>query len=74
MAKNMGLKIARVAKDMTQKELAEAAGISRQTVHAIENGEYNPTIKLCRRICWVLDRSLDDLFWLDEESDKENKE
>ena len=67
MAKNMVLKIARVEKDLTQKELAEAVGISRQTVHAIEKGEYNPTIKLCRRICWVLDKSLDDLFWTDEE-------
>ena len=68
MSKNIALKVARVEKDMTQKDLAEAVGISRQTVHAIEKGEYNPTIKLCRRICYVLGKSLDDLFWINEPS------
>lgn len=68
MAKNLVLKIARAEKDLTQKELAEAVGISRQTIHAIEKGEYNPSIKLCRRICHVLDRTLDELFWEDEQT------
>ena len=44
-------------------ELAEAVGVSRQTVNAIEKGEYNPTINLCRSICKVLGKTLDDLFW-----------
>ena len=52
---------------MTQKALAEAVGISRQTMNAIEQGEYNPTIRLCRAICRVLDKSLDDLFGEEEE-------
>lgn len=65
MAKNRALKVARAEKDLTQKALAEAVGISRQTVHAIEKGEYNPTIRMCRKICRVLDKSLDDLFWDD---------
>ena len=43
--------------------LAEAVGVSRQTVNAIEKGEYNPTINLCRSICKVLGKTLDDLFW-----------
>ena len=47
---------------MTQTELAAAVGISRQTMNAIEQGTYNPTIKLCRAICKVLDESLDELF------------
>lgn len=47
---------------MTQKALAEAVGISRQTMNAIEQGEYNPTIKLCRAICRVLGKTLDELF------------
>lgn len=54
---------------MTQKVLAEAVGVSRQTINAIEKGEYNPTIKLCRKICRVLDKRLDDLFWEDEEDE-----
>ncbi|MDR3728258.1 MAG: helix-turn-helix transcriptional regulator [Oscillospiraceae bacterium] len=67
MAKNLKLKAARAEKDMTQAELATAVGVTRQTMNAIEKGEYNPTIKLCRAICRVLDRTLDDLFWEDGE-------
>ncbi len=63
MARNIALKVARAEKDMTQKELAEAVGVSRQTINAIEQGEYNPTIRLCRAICRVLGKRLDDLFW-----------
>ncbi|MBD5515674.1 MAG: helix-turn-helix transcriptional regulator [Lachnospiraceae bacterium] len=66
MARNIPIKVARAEKDMTQKALAEAVGISRQTMNAIEQGEYNPTIKLCRSICRVLGKSLDELFWEDE--------
>lgn len=65
MARNLKLKAARAALDLTQKDLAEAVGISRQTVNAIEQGEYNPTIKLCRAICRALGKTLDELFWED---------
>ena len=68
MSRNIPIKVARAQLDLTQKELAEKVGISRQTMNAIEQGEYNPTIKLCRAICRVLEKSLDDLFW-EEESD-----
>ena len=67
MAKNRKLKAARAEKDMTQADLAAAVGVTRQTMNAIEKGEYNPTIKLCRAICRVLGRTLDDLFWEDGE-------
>ena len=67
MAKNIAIKVARAEKDMTQKALAEAVGISRQTMNAIEQGEYNPTIRLCRAICRVLVKTLDELFWEDDE-------
>ena len=69
MARNIAIKVAWAEKDMTQKALAEAVGISRQTMNAIEQGEYNPTIRLCRSICRVLGKSLDDLFWEDEDSE-----
>ena len=62
MARNIAIKVARAEKDMTQTALAEAVGISRQTMNAIEQGQYNPTIRLCRAICRVLDKSLDELF------------
>ena len=57
------LKAARAAKDMSQQQLSEAVGVSRQTINAIEKGDYNPTIKLCIAICKALDRTLDELFW-----------
>lgn len=63
MPKNLAIKVARVEKDMTQAQLAQAVGVSRQTMNAIEKGEYNPTIKLCRAICKVLGKTLDELFW-----------
>ena len=50
-------------RDMTQADLAAAVGVSRQTINAIEKGEYNPTINLCRSICKVLGKTLDELFW-----------
>ncbi len=67
MAKNLKLKAARAEKDMTQAQLAQAVGTTRQTINAIEKGEYNPTIRLCRAICRVLGKTLDELFWEDEE-------
>ncbi|MBP3872776.1 MAG: helix-turn-helix transcriptional regulator [Lachnospiraceae bacterium] len=63
--KNLKLKSARAAKDLSQEELARDVGVSRQTISAIEKGDYNPTIKLCVKICRRLDRTLDDLFWED---------
>ena len=63
--KNLKLKAARAAHDMSQAELAEAVGVSRQTIIAIEKGDYNPTINLCIEICKVLDVTLNDLFWND---------
>ena len=61
--KNLRLKSARAAKDLSQQQLAEAVGVSRQTVNAIEKGDYNPTIRLCIAICKALDKTLDELFW-----------
>ena len=71
MGKNLSVKSARAARDMTQKQLADAVGVSRQTINAIEQGEYNPTIKLCRAICRVLNKTLDELFWEDDCDEKE---
>ena len=61
--KNLRMKAARAAMDMSQQQLADAVGVSRQTVNAIEKGDYNPTINLCIAICRALGRTLDELFW-----------
>jgi conserved domain protein len=61
--KNLKLKSARAAKDLSQQQLADMVGVSRQTINAIEKGDYNPTIRLCLSICYALDKSLDELFW-----------
>ncbi|MCX7614236.1 MAG: helix-turn-helix transcriptional regulator [Clostridiales bacterium] len=66
MGKNLRMKTARAAMDLSQKELAEAVGVTRQTINAIENGDYNPTVKLCIAICKVLEKTLDQLFWEDD--------
>ena len=63
--KNLRLKSARAALDMSQQQLADAVGVSRQTINAIEKGDYNPTIKLCLAICKTLDKTLDELFWVE---------
>ena len=61
--KELRLKAARAGKDLSQQALAELVGVSRQTINAIEKGDYNPTIRLCIAICKALDKTLDDLFW-----------
>lgn len=61
--KNLRLKSARAAKDLSQQQLAELGKVSRQTISAIEKGDYNPTINLCIAICKALDKTLDELFW-----------
>ena len=61
--KNLKLKAARAAKDLSQAQLTEICGVSRQTINAIEKGDYNPTINLCIAICKALDKTLDELFW-----------
>ena len=65
--KNLKLKSARALKDMSQEDLAKAVNVSRQTINAIEKGDYNPTINLCIAICKVLGVTLNDLFWNPEE-------
>lgn len=63
----MKLKLARVEKNLSQQELADRVEATRQTIGLIENGRYNPTLKLCIRIARTLDRTLDDLFWEGDE-------
>ena len=64
--KNLRLRSARAPKGLSQQALADLVGVSRQTVNAMEQGDYNPTIRLCVAICRALDRTLDELFWEDE--------
>lgn len=71
MGRNIPIKVARAELDLTQKQLAEKVGISRQTMNAIEQGDYNPTIKLCRAICKALGKTLNDLSGEDEDNEYE---
>ena len=61
--KNLKLKSARAAKDLSQEQLAQLVGVTRQTIGMIEAGKYNPTLNLCIAICKALDKTLDELFW-----------
>lgn len=64
--KNFKMKSARASLDLSQQELADKVGVSRQTINAIEKGDYNPTINLCIAICRILNKTLDELFWEEE--------
>ncbi|MBR6115799.1 MAG: helix-turn-helix transcriptional regulator [Oscillospiraceae bacterium] len=61
--KNLRMKAARAAMDLSQEELARLCDVSRQTISAIEKGDYNPTVNLCIAICKALGKTLDELFW-----------
>lgn len=61
------VKVGRVKVEMTQQELADAVGITRQTVSLIEKGKYNPSLKLCLQICYVVNARLDEIFWVEKE-------
>ncbi len=58
------VKLARVEKGLTQEELANLAGVTRQTIGLIEAGKYNPTLKLCLSISQITGKGLDELFWI----------
>ena len=62
---NNKMKQARKERDISQTELARRIGVSRQTINMIENGDYNPTIALCLKICHELGKTLDELFWVE---------
>ncbi|MDX8047329.1 helix-turn-helix transcriptional regulator [Gracilibacillus sp. S3-1-1] len=61
------LKIARVTMNLTQQQLAEKVGVTRQTISLIEKGKYNPTLKLCLSICHAVNKTLDEVFWIEKE-------
>jgi putative transcriptional regulator len=67
MGRNYAMKEARTRAGLSQQELADKLKVSRQTINAIEKGDYNPTIRLCIGICRVLGLTLNDLFWEEEE-------
>ncbi|WP_430156355.1 helix-turn-helix transcriptional regulator [Priestia aryabhattai] len=57
------IKIARIEKNLTQKDLASKVNVTRQTIGLIEAGKYNPSLKLCIDIAKTLNKTLDELFW-----------
>lgn len=61
--KNLKLKSARAIMDMSQEQLAEAVGVTRQTIGMIEAGKFNPSLQLCKAICKTLGKTLNDIFW-----------
>lgn len=63
---NKRMKLARLEREMSQEDLAQVVGVTRQTISMVESGKYNPTLKLCVAICRALGRTLDELFWEDE--------
>lgn len=66
---NYKMKARRVLLGLSQEELAKKINVSRQTIILIEQGKYNPSLKLCIAICKTLKTTLNDLFW--EENNNE---
>ncbi len=60
------LKEARVAAHLSQSELADMVGVSRNTISSIETGQFNPTAKLALVLCIALDKKFEELFYFDE--------
>lgn len=65
--KNLKMKAARAGMDLSQEKLAELVGVTRQTIGMIEAGKYNPTLNLCLAICKALHKTLDELFWEEQQ-------
>ena len=61
--RNERMRNARMGSGLSQQQLADAVGATRQTIGLIEAGRYNPSLKLCTAICKTLGKTLDDLFW-----------
>ena len=59
------LKAARSEKKLSQSDLAEIVGVSRNTISSIETGQFNPTAKLALILCIALDKKFEDLFYFD---------
>jgi putative transcriptional regulator len=59
------LKVARAEKELSQGELAELTGVSRQTISSIETGQFCPTAKLALILCFALDKKFEELFYFD---------
>ena len=63
------VKVARIMAELTQQELADLVGVTRQTIGLIEANKYNPTIKLCLMIATHTHTTLDELFWMEPEKE-----
>jgi putative transcriptional regulator len=63
------VRIARVEANLTQQQLAEKVGVTRQTISLIEKGKYNPTLRLCLDICYAVNKTLDEVFWIEKEDE-----
>lgn len=64
------VKLSRVGVNLSQQQLAEKIGVTRQTISLIEKGKYNPTLRLCLDICYAVNKTLDEVFWIEKESEK----
>lgn len=51
---------------MTQQDLADVVGVTRQTIVALEAGAYTPSLALAMRIARTFDQTVEQVFWLDE--------
>jgi putative transcriptional regulator len=68
------LKVYRAMHDLTQEQLAEKTDVTRQTINAIEQGKYSPSLELAFRLAKLFGVTIEDLFIYEEAKDEKNKE
>jgi toxin-antitoxin system, antitoxin component, xre family len=64
---NNNIRVERAIKRISQQELAEAIGVSRQTIFSIENNKYVPSTELALKLSAYFGKSVNDLFWLEDD-------
>ena len=61
------IKVARAEQGLTQQQLADAIGVSRQTIYSIESGKFVPSTVLALKMAQIFRKSVEEIFFLDEE-------
>lgn len=61
------VKEARIQKNLSQAQLAELVGVSRNTISSVETGQFSPTAKLALILCIALDKKFEELFYFEED-------
>lgn len=63
------LRVLRAEREWSQADLADLAGVSRQTIHALEKGKYDPSLPLAFKLAGLFELQIEEIFFPDDRSD-----